>query len=234
MARKKVVLAHKIYRDATIKKMQERIDLLGYKDTYDATIFLNIRLLTSTFIFFMVLYLFEWGYIMAPLVTFLYYSFLPKFAIDKKVEKRRKQLDGEAMYFFEVLTLALESGKNLANSISLTASSIDGALSLEFRKAMSEVTYGKSLDEALLSLKKRIPSDTINNIILNMSQANLFGNSVIEAMYNQIDYIRDKRIMETKGEISRIPIQVSVVSVVFFIPLLLLMILAPVIIDYLG
>ncbi|MEG0995146.1 MAG: type II secretion system F family protein, partial [Bacilli bacterium] len=176
MTKKKMALAKKIYREDIINQMQTRIDLLGYKDTYDATIFLNIRLLTSTFLFFMVLYLFEWGYVAAPLITFLYYNLLPKMVIDKKVLKRRKKLDGEAMYFFEVLTLALESGRNIAGAIVLTSNSVDGVLADEFKKAMEEVNYGKSLGEALISLKKRIPSDTINNIILNMSQANLFGN----------------------------------------------------------
>ena len=90
------------------------------------------------------------------------------------------------------------------------------------------------VNEALDSLKTRIPSDTINNIILNISQSNIFGNSIIETMYNQIDYIRDRQIMRTKARINKIPLKVSVVSVIFFIPLLLLLILSPVIIDYLS
>ena len=81
-------------------------------------------------------------------------------------------------------------------------------------------------------LKRRIPSDTINNIILNISQSNIFGNSIIDTLYNQIDYIRDKKVMETRAKMSKIPIQISVVSVIFFIPILLLLILSPVIISY--
>jgi len=232
MAKKKLELARKIYRDNTIKTMQAKIDLLGYEKTYDATIFLNIRLLSSTFLFFMILYLFEWGYVLAPLCTFLYYIFLPKYVIDRKIEKRREQLDSDAMYFFEVLTLSIESGRNLQTALEITSDNIDSTLSKEFQKTLEDVRYGKSLNEALEELKKRIPSDTINNIILNISQSNLFGNSIIETMYNQIDYIRDKRILETKAKISKIPIRVSVISVIFFIPLMLLLILAPVIIQY--
>lgn len=234
MAKRKVNISRKIYRDDTIKKMQRKIDLLGYKKAYDAIIFLNFRLLTSVFIFFVIIYFFKWGYFLAPLITFLYYIFLPRFVIDKKVNERREQLDSDALYFFEVLVLALESGRNLKIAIEITSHNIESELSDEFKKVMEEVYLGKSLDEALDSMKKRIPSETINNIILNITQSNIFGSNIIETMYNQIDYIRDKRILEMKAKISKIPIKISVVSVIFFIPLLMLLILSPIIIDLLS
>lgn len=227
-------LSRKIYREETINNMQAKIDLLGYRDSYDAVDFLNIRVFTSLTLFFVLIYLFDSGYLLAPICTFLYYVFLPKFTIDRKISKRREKLDSEAMYFFEVLTLSLESGRSLKNALEVTSKNIDSELSIEVRKALDDMKYGKTLNEALEDLKKRIPSDTINNIILNAQQSNIFGNSIIETMYNQIDYIRDKKIMETKAKISKIPIKVSVISVIFFIPLMLLMILAPVLIDYLG
>lgn len=222
----------KVHTEESIKRMQKRIDLLGYKDTYDATIFLNVRLLTSILLFFMLLYLLEWGIVIAPLATWIYYVFLPKIFIDKKVEARSIRLDEDAMYFFEVLTLSLETGRSLKMALEVTSNNIDSELSDEFKVALEEVKYGKSLNEALDSLKLRIPSDTINNIILNISQSNIFGNSIIETMYNQIDYIRDKQIMETKARINKVPLKVSVISVIFFVPLIMLLILSPMIIEF--
>ncbi|MEG1495577.1 MAG: type II secretion system F family protein [Bacilli bacterium] len=229
---KKIDVARKIYRQKSIDKMQAKIDLLGIKKSYSAIIFLNVRLLSSIFLFFMIIYLFEWGYVLAPLFTFIYYIYLPKLVIDRKTALRASRLDNDAMYFFEVLTLSLESGRNLKNALDITAENIDSELSTEFKHTLEEVKLGKGLNEALDELKKRIPSDTINNIILNISQSNMFGNSIIDTMYNQIDYIRDKKIMEAKAKISKIPVQISVVSVLFFIPILLLLILSPIIINF--
>lgn len=234
MKKKKYNVVHKIYSKETIDKYQKKINLLGYKNSYDASIFLNIRLISSILIFFMLLYVLKLGYIIAPVVTFLYFILLPKFAIDMKLDKRSDKLNNEAMYFFEVLTLSLETGRNLKTALEITSSNIDSELSDEFKRMLEEVKYGKGLSEALDDLKLRIPSETINNIILNISQSNIFGNSIIETMYNQIDYIRDKQIMLTKARINKIPLKVSVISVIFFIPLLLLLILSPVIIDYFG
>lgn len=232
--KKSLNLAYKIYSEDTINKYQKRIDLLGYKNSYDAVIFLNVRLLTTIFLFFMLLYIFELGFIIAPVISIVYFYFLPKIIIDKKVAARADSLDNDAMYFFEVLTLSLETGRNLKTALEITANSIDSELSYEFRQALREVRYGKSLNEALDSLKLRIPSDTINNIVLNIAQSNIFGNSIIETMYNQIDYIRDKQILSAKAKISKIPLKVSVISVIFFIPLIMLLILSPVIIQFLS
>ena len=231
---KTLALAHKLYSKDTINKYQKKIDLLGSKDSYDAVIFLNVRFLTTILIFFVILYLSSWGYILAPVISIIYFYYLPKVMIDKKIEERAERLDGDAMYFFEILTLSLETGRNLKSALEITSNSIDSELSYEFRRALREVRYGKSLNEALENLKLRIPSDTINNIILNISQSNIFGNSIIETMYNQIDYIRDKQILTAKANISKIPLKVSVISVLFFLPLIMLLILSPVILQFLS
>ena len=82
-------------------------------------------------------------------------------------------------------------------------------------------------------MQERIPSDTINSVILSLTQSNLYGNSIIDNLYTQIDYLREKRKMEVKGRISKVPVLISVISVLFFIPLLLIIILGPVLLEYL-
>ena len=93
------------------------------------------------------------------------------------------------------------------------------------------MNFGKSLIEALESMKKRIPSETINNIILNITQTNQFGNSILDTMYNQIDFLREKQI---KGKINKIPNKVSIISVVFIVPLIMVLILGPYLIELIG
>ena len=54
------------------------------------------------------------------------------------------------MHFFEVLTLSLETGRNLEEAFLVTINSVSSSLSLEFKEALREVKYGKSLTEALI------------------------------------------------------------------------------------
>ena len=223
-----------IYSNYTLNDIRNRMKLLGKEDEKDVLKFLNIRLVTSIIIFFVILYFVDWGYILSPIIVVLYYVFLPNLVIDSKIKKRKAKLESEAMYFFEILSLSLESGNNLYNAINVTSENIDSELSNEFKKMMIDITYSKSFDEAINDMKDRIPSDTINNILLNIRESNMFGNSILSTLNNQLDYLRETKILETKAYISKIPLKISVISVVFFIPLLLLLILGPVLINYLS
>lgn len=221
---------NKKYVDNTIKKVK----LLGVDNGIDPYNLMINRLVTSVIIFCISIYVFANGYIMAPIITLIYYYLFTKISLTDKIKKRTITLEKEAMHFFEVLTLSLETGRNLISAIEVTISNVNGILSKEFKKTYDEISFGKSLTEALQSMQERIPSETINNMILSLTQANLYGNSIIENLYMQIDYLREKRKMEVKGRISKVPVLISVISVLFFIPLLLILILGPIFLEYIG
>lgn len=224
----------KIYREQDIKQVQEKINMLGDRRVLNAVSFLNIRLLTSVIIFLWILYTQKFGYILAPVITVIYYYVFEYLLITVPLKKRTNKLDKEALYFFEILTLTLESGRNLENAIQVTVENVKSELSREFEKTLYEMQFGKSLIESLQDMKKRIPSETINNIILSITQTNAFGNSIVDTMYGQVEFLRDKQILEIRGQIAKIPNKISMISVVFIIPLILMLILGPILINFLG
>lgn len=227
-------LVRKIYSEGYINKQINKIKLLGTKNKIDVFDLMLTRLLSSFILFIVIIFCYRYGYIMAPIVVLVYYFMFNKIMLDDKLKKRTIKLESEAMHFFEVLTLSLETGRNLVEAIDVTTSNVSGELSFEFKETVREVNFGKSLNEALTDMQARIPSDTINNIILSLTESNLYGNSIIKNLYNQIDFLREKRKMEVKGRISKVPILISVISVLFFIPLLLLLIIGPILLDYIG
>lgn len=234
MEKKKTEIGSKIYSKSMILRVEKKLKLLGVTNTYSAINLLNIRFLSSFCIFFIGLYFFDYGYLIGPIITFIYYiSFFPLF-IGTKIKKREKRLEKDSLYFFEILALSLEAGRSIKTALEVTTSNIDSELSLEFQKVLKDMMFGKSLEEALNDLTTRIPSDSINNIILNIRQSNIFGNNIIETVYREVEYIREKRLLDTKAEISKMPVKISVVSVIFFIPLLLLLLLSPMLIELLG
>lgn len=234
MARKKHQMVRKIYRECDIVKYDAEIEMLGNEARFDSITFLNARLLTTMIVFLLVLYNTKVGYIYAPFVSILYYYLFHYFLLSRPLKKRAKRLDHQALYFFEILTLTLESGRNLENSLEVTCFNVDSEISNEFRRALFDMKFGKTLIEALEDMKRRIPSETINNIILNITQTDVFGSSILDTMYNQIDFLRDKQVLEIKGEINKIPNKISVISVLFIVPLILLLILGPFFISFLG
>lgn len=225
---------NRLYSKKYVDKIKAKVKLLGTGNKENAYNIIMMRLVTAVILFVVVIFTFDYGYIWAPVLTILYYFMFNKMILDNKISVRTMKLENEAMHFFEVLTLSLETGRNLVEAIDVTTSNVDGILSFEFKEAVREVQFGKSLTESLTDMQERIPSETVSNIILSLTQANLYGNSIIENLYEQIDFLREKRKMEVKGKISKVPVLISVISVLFFIPLLLLVILGPVLLDYLG
>lgn len=224
----------RIYSSSYIDKIKKKVNLLGIGNKINSYDLIITRLITSVFIFVLIIYMYNYGYILGPIVTCLYYFLYNKIVLSNKIKKRTIKLESEAMHFFEVLTLSLETGRNLVEAIDVTTGNVEGILSDEFKEAVREVSFGKSLNEALNDMQGRIPSETVNNIILSLTQANLYGNSIIENLYGQIDFLREKRKLEVKGRISKVPVLISVISVFFFIPLLLLIILGPVVLNFFG
>lgn len=227
------ILIERLYSADEIKKIDEKINKLN-NSKMDLVYFLTLRLISTIVLFFLLLLKLKLGYIIAPVVAFVYYFLYEKFFLDSKLKKREKKLDKEALVFFEILTLTLESGKNLQNALEVTVDNVDSELSDEFKRTLFEVKFGKSLLEALNDTKKRIPSETINNIILNMTQTNIFGTNIIDTMYSQVEFLREKQVLSIREEINKLPNKISILSVLFIIPIILLMVLGPFVISYLG
>lgn len=183
-------------------------------------------------IFLIVLFLNDKGYVLAPIITIFFYLGVENLLIDFPIAKRKNVLDKDAIFFFEILALTLENGKNLKSAIEITCDAINNEVSYEFKKVLKEVRMGKSLNDALQKLKLRIPSDNLNNVILNIIQANKLGTDVVDSLHNQVEFLREKRFLEVKGNIQKMPIKVSIISVLFYIPLILLLILSPVLINF--
>ena len=134
-------LAKKIYGQKLVEKITKKINLLGINNKLNTISFLNTRIFTSVIVFVLSLYTFDLGYIIAPILTVIYYYLYEKIVLDDKIKRRRENLESEAMNFFEILTLSLETGRNLEEALNVTISNVDGELSLEFKEAIRETNY---------------------------------------------------------------------------------------------
>ena len=212
----------RLYRKKTITKYENRFKLLGSNKKIKYIDFLNIRLFGTIIVFILFLLFHDKGYIYGPIFGILFHIGAD-YILDNKIKLRSDKLNYEAIFFFQVLVLTLESGKNLQGGLELTCKTIDSEISNEFKK---------TLNESLISMKYRIPSEEINTVLLNIREATIFGNNIIESLNNQIEYLRDKKMLSIKAKINKMPMKISVVSVIFIIPMVLLLVLGPVIINF--
>ena len=221
-------------RRSSVERLEHQLSYLGDSRRFSASRFLSIRLLTTILLMLGLYYFTDISFFVIPFLAIGYYCLLYYIVVLYPIQKRSERLEKEALTFFEVLTLSLESGRNLEKSLSITVSNVNSELSDEFAKTLKEVQYGKSLNEALKDMKNRIPSETINNIILSITEASTFGSSILENMYSQVDFLRDKQTLRIREKMNQIPNKISIISVLFMVPLMLLIILGPLLIQYLD
>ena len=224
----------KLFSNKTISRFKKKSMALGIKNKSSYVSDLNLYLLVIIIAFVIsIIFCYHRFYliILLPIGAALLFEFL---YYDVRLAKRRALLNKQALFFFQILSLTLESGNNLRGAIELTTSSISNDLSDEFKKALSDMKMGSTMNEALLDLEKRIPSEVITNIILNLTESNVYGSDMIKSLNTQIDYLNNKLVLSVREQINKMPIKISVVSVLLFIPIILLIILSPLIIELIG
>lgn len=222
-----------IYTKKSVERIKKKNRLLGIEYSYNLDTLLQMHLLIVLFIFIITMII-KKDILISTIISIIYFYGAEYLFFDYRLAKRARLLEKESSFYFQILALTLESGANLKGAIELTSKNLDNTLSREFIKVIEDVELGKSLTEALDDLKLRIPSDTVNNIILNLLESNIYGNNMIESLNNQLDYLNDKLLLETKAKINKMPIKISIASVIIFVPLILIIILGPIIIKLIG
>ncbi len=224
---------NKLYRNKTLNRIDIKTKFLGSNKHLNIFTFLNIRLVITLLLFIFFLTEFKYGYFLAPLISILFYILIEFFVYDIPIRIRKKELEKDALIFFEFLALTLKTGHNLRESLTIATQNMNNELSFEIEKVLLEVNLGKSLKEALENLKKRIPSDSINNIIMNLIAANNYGTNINEDLKISLDYLKRKKILQNKIKISKIPVKIGLVYVLLYIPTIVFITLAPLLVNYL-
>ena len=226
-------IVKRIYRKKTIDKYRQKDIYLDNKEDV-STKFLFFRIFNSILVFVASFILLYRHTSISLLITILFNYLCIYFKYDIKIKEKEKALESDANLFFEVLLITLKSGKNLPQALELTVNNVDNDLSNLFETVIDETKYGKTLHEALISFNNKISSDEIKNIITDLTESYVSGRDMIDYLSKDIELLNDKRIYSIKTYINTLPIKISVISVLLLIPIMLLLILSPVILEYFG
>ena len=218
------------FRAYDTKYIEKKLKLIGSNKT---SLFLYTRLITTLLVYILCMFTLDFGYIFGIIIAIIWYN-LFILVVELKIKDRADRLEEDALEFFEIFTLSLESGKNIESALESTTGSIKTELSKEFKQTLYEIKFGKNVSDALIDMRYRIPSDLINNIILNIVESNKFGNGILTTMYDQIEYLREKRVLSIREKINKIPNRVSIISVLFIVLLIMILILGPYLIELIG
>ncbi len=126
------------------------------------------------------------GWVLPGIVTsFLHKRYVGKF--DSQL------LDGLGM-----MSNGLRSGLSLQQAMSMVSGEMPVPISQEFKLALSEYNYGKTLDEAFDRLAKRVPSVDLGITVESILVLRSTGANLVETFDIIIDTVRERKKIEGK------------------------------------
>lgn len=205
-------------------RIEQKINYLSYD--INPLIFIYMRLISSLVLFFVLLFCCKYGYLVAPIITIIYYILIEYFVLDKPIKIRIKILENDSLEFFPILLLSLKGGRNIRKSLMYTTSIVKNDLSLEFQKVLYDEKIGKSLDEALMKLRTRIPSELVVNMIISIIEANRLGNNINDSINKQLSYIEERKNHKMMNSYKIVPLKMALLSLLFVFGVLLLLLIS--------
>ena len=121
--------------------------------------------------------------------------------------------------------LSIKGGRNIKKSLMYSTDIVDNTLSSVFKRVLFDEKVGKSFDESLIELKKRIPSDVVVNIISSIIEANRMGNNINDSVNDQLSYLNDRKNKRILNAYRIIPLKMAITSVVFVFLVILLLVI---------
>ena len=144
-----------------------------------------------------------------------------------RVDQRRQAVDRALPDFIDRLTLSLEAGLGFDVALRRTAARFDSLLGEELRRAVRFFDRGHAKGDVLEGMLARVPSTDLGAFVAAVKQSERLGTSLTKTLRVQSDLLRARRRRRAEEASRRLPILIVFPLVLFFLPALLIVFLAP-------
>ena len=160
--------------------------------------------------------------------------YLPRYWIDKRIEARQKQMQNGFPDALDMLLVCVEAGQSLDQGIVRVAKELQAgypALAEEFEIVANEVKAGKDKATVLRAFAERTGVPDIASFVTVMIQSQTFGTSLADALRVYASEMRDKRVMRAEELANKLPTKITLGTMLFTVPPLLVILVGPSIHD---
>ncbi len=159
-----------------------------------------------------------------------YYA--PNIYIKNKASKRRASIVSSFPDALDLLLISVEAGMSIETALQKVSSEI-GTASIELAEELSllvaELSYLPERRQAYEGLAKRTNHPGIKSVCTAMVQAEKYGTPLGTALRVMAKENRELRLSAAEKKAAALPAQLTVPMIVFFLPVLFLVILGPVV-----
>ncbi len=159
---------------------------------------------------------------------------LPDLWVSSLVTGRVNRLNKALPDMVDSLVLALESGMDLEAALRRLVPKLRGPLREAFDEVVGELDAGFSLANALARLAERTRSSELGDLLSLIQQSRRLGVSLADGLRTQVVEMRSRRRLRVQESAQRAPLKMMIPLVLFFLPALMLVFLAPAILSFVA
>jgi tight adherence protein C len=156
--------------------------------------------------------------------------YLPKYWVDRRLQQRRTEIIEGFPDALDLMLVCVEAGQSLDQSIiRLSKESRAGypALAEEFDMVAQEVKAGKERIAVLKDMAERVGVPDVASFVTTLIQSSTFGTSIADALRVYSADMRDKRIMRAEEKANMLPTKLTLGTMLFTVPPLLVILIGP-------
>jgi tight adherence protein C len=175
--------------------------------------------------------------IVSTMVGLVFGYYLPNIALKNLISRRQASIKKAWSDALDLLLICVESGMALEPSLSRVAKEIGSQsvpLAEEMTLTVAELSYLQDRRKALDNLGKRTGLETVRAVVTSLVQSERYGTPLGTALRVLAQENRDTRMSEAEKKAAALPPKLTVPMILFFLPVIFIVILGPSIILVTG
>ena len=174
--------------------------------------------------------------ILAVVLPGIFGYYAPKRWVNQRVEARKSEIQSGFPDALDMLLVCVEAGQSLDQGIIRVSKELANsypALCEEFETVAHEIKAGLDKPSVLRAFGARTELPDVQSFVTVMIQSQQFGTSIAEALRLYAADMRDKRVMRAEEIANKIPTKMTLGTMAFTVPPLLIILVGPSIHDML-
>ena len=158
----------------------------------------------------------------------------PSFWISRRKQQRQKEMGDGFPDALDLMLVCVEAGQSLDQAITRVSTEIRFAhevLAEELEIVSNEMRAGRDRSVVLRDFADRTGVSDISAFVTVLIQSSAFGTSVAQALRVYASEMRDKRLMRAEEKANTLPTKLTLGTMFFTVPPLLLILIGPSLIE---
>ena len=153
--------------------------------------------------------------------------FLPDLLIYNVGQKRQQEMRKGLADALDMLTVCVEAGQGFDAAILQVARAVEGPISGEFARVLSEMQIGKSRGEAFAALAERTTAPEVKTFVSALVQADRLGLPIAAVLREQTREMRIVRRQRAEEQAQKVTIKILFPLLLCLFPVIFIVIIGP-------